>query len=59
MSGFLFAFYFYLYYLCDLRGGAVVACQAHYLKVVGSSPTPAPKNVQTDQSECISLGSVL
>ena len=29
-------------------GGAVVACQAHNLKVVGSNPTPATKIKRID-----------
>ena len=32
-----------LYYTTTLRGGAVVARQAHNLKAVGSIPAPATK----------------
>ena len=34
-----------LYYTTTLRGGAVVARQAHNLKAVGSIPAPATKKI--------------
>ena len=39
-----------------MRGGAVVARQAHNLKVVGSSPTPATKMFKKKKSLAIDLG---